>query len=236
MINLNIDIFTSAAGDLELAKYKFLAALKRDLELLHKSRLYPSFEELIELVNSLNYLMGNKSYLDSLNSSNNDYSDEQEEFEDEIEEPQKETAGLVFDFIDWAMPKLNEALNEARAIYDFVNSNMKLEEIGICPIYENEGYIILPDHEKSIINIYRFKLSNILASEIPFTSVNTTLIETRDNSRKDIKPERLKLELLNKYRDLPNPATFNVVTELEFPFYETILPVAKHKLVRLIAA
>lgn len=238
MINLNIEIFTSAAGDMELAKYKFLAALNRTVESLHRSRLYPSFEELIDLVNGLNYLISSKTYLDaSARRKIIEYNDFGEpETDTDSVYPQDNITKSLFDFIDWSMPKLNEALNEARAIYDFVNSNMKLEEVGICPLYENEGYFILPDPVKKTINIYRFKFSNIISAEIPLTAVKTILLETKANPKNEMKPERIKLELLEKYRDLPNPATFNVVTELDFPYDETILPVAKHKLVKLIAA
>jgi hypothetical protein len=38
--------------------------------------------------------------------------------------------------------------------------------------------------------------------------------------------------LIAEHRELPNPATYLCQTELDFPFQETILPVAKRKLLR----
>jgi hypothetical protein len=43
-------------------------------------------------------------------------------------------------------------------------------------------------------------------------------------------PESIKLNLLALYHDLPNPATYVCETDLDFPYNETILPVAKRKL------
>ena len=40
------------------------------------------------------------------------------------------------------------------------------------------------------------------------------------------------LELIEANRDLPNPATYLFETDLDFPFNETILPVAKRKFLR----
>ena len=45
-------------------------------------------------------------------------------------------------------------------------------------------------------------------------------------------PEDLKLTLMEHHKEMPNPATFLMDTDLDFPFDETILPVAKRKLMR----
>ncbi|MBK7032936.1 MAG: hypothetical protein IPH49_06685 [Ignavibacteria bacterium] len=46
------------------------------------------------------------------------------------------------------------------------------------------------------------------------------------------RPEDLKLALVEQHQDMPNPATFLMDSDLDFPFDETILPVAKRKLMR----
>lgn len=49
-------------------------------------------------------------------------------------------------------------------------------------------------------------------------------------------PEKIKEELIKERNDLQNPATFFLDTELDFPFTETIMPVAKRKMISHIAA
>ncbi|HUI09689.1 MAG TPA: hypothetical protein VL221_05125, partial [Bacteroidota bacterium] len=49
-------------------------------------------------------------------------------------------------------------------------------------------------------------------------------------------PEALKLEIMKSHPDLPNPATFRCDVDIDFPFVETLLPVAKRKLMACLAA
>ena len=48
-------------------------------------------------------------------------------------------------------------------------------------------------------------------------------------------PELIKHYLINTYKDFPNHAAFVCETDLDFPFNESIFPVAKRKLVDLLA-
>ena len=48
-------------------------------------------------------------------------------------------------------------------------------------------------------------------------------------------PETIKQEIIKERTDLPNPATYHLDTELDFPFSETIMPVAKRKMISHIA-
>lgn len=48
-------------------------------------------------------------------------------------------------------------------------------------------------------------------------------------------PLDIKHNLIEKFPELQNPATYYFETSIDFPFVETILPVAKRKLVRTLA-
>jgi hypothetical protein len=47
--------------------------------------------------------------------------------------------------------------------------------------------------------------------------------------------ERLKLDLIKKFSDLPNPATYLILSKMKFPFSETLMPVAKRLFVKHIS-
>ena len=47
--------------------------------------------------------------------------------------------------------------------------------------------------------------------------------------------ENIKSELIKIRSELPNPAVYSIETELKFPVEETLLPVAKRRLVRYIS-
>jgi len=47
--------------------------------------------------------------------------------------------------------------------------------------------------------------------------------------------EKIKLDLIRRYRDLPNPAAFLLLSKMKFPFSETLMPVAKRLFVKHIS-
>ena len=49
------------------------------------------------------------------------------------------------------------------------------------------------------------------------------------------KYDKIKLGLVKEYEELPNPATFKMECDIDFPFEETILPIAKRRLVKRLA-
>jgi len=46
--------------------------------------------------------------------------------------------------------------------------------------------------------------------------------------------ENIKLDLIRQHKNLPNPATFVIMSAFQFPLNETLLPIAKRSFVRFI--
>jgi hypothetical protein len=55
------------------------------------------------------------------------------------------------------------------------------------------------------------------------------LIESLQQARIKRPPESIKLGLVERFQDLPNPATYVCDTDLDFPYAETILPIVNRK-------
>lgn len=238
MKKLTLDIFISAADDSELSEYKLLAALKNYKEQLHRNKLYPVFGELVELSNELKDLIEQRNNLKNMLSKKIvgvDLENQSLIYEYSSENISEDKLSKIFDFIEWALPKIKEVIEEGAAIYDFVESNMNIKEIGIVPLYKDEGYFFIPSHADRTTFIYKFLLSNIVTSNVPFKSLKTQLLESIHEPITVIPPETIKLDLIKKYPELPNPATYNLETDVDFPFKETVLPVAKRKLMRFLA-
>ena len=237
MSTLDLETFISAADDPEFSQYKVLAALKNYSEQLHKNKLSPPLGELVEIRGSLKGLLDNKENLrNTLPQRLIGFDITNQKPLYEKQEVTDKNLNKVFEFINWALPKINEEIDEGKAIYDFVDSNLLVKELGIMPIYKNEGYFIIPDHTEKKLQIYRFELSLLASSDIPFRSLKSTLIESVEDSELRVYPESIKLGLIKKYPDLPNPAIYSFQIEIEFPFDETILPIAKRKLMQKLAA
>jgi hypothetical protein len=47
--------------------------------------------------------------------------------------------------------------------------------------------------------------------------------------------EQIKLNLIKQWKDLPNPATYLFLGDYPMPFHETLLPVSKRLLMRIVS-
>jgi len=128
------------------------------------------------------------------------------------------------------------AISEGKAIFDFVDDNIELSEIGIMPIYKNEGYFFISDVKNQLLKIYRYEMSLFSTVDNPLRTLKSKLVDLISLAAPEAQSKYdLKNMLLKKHPDLPNPAIYSFETGLDFPFVETILPVAKRKLVRTLA-
>jgi hypothetical protein len=142
-----------------------------------------------------------------------------------------ENADLQFiaDLIVWAIPLLKRLIDEGTSIFRFVDERIEFEEVGILPMYREEGYWLIPDAEKSLVHLLRYEISLYPSTTDRFRTLKTRLLESLEQIYVTSSPVSLKHRLIEKYRDLPNPATYYCDTDLEFPYVETLLPVAKRK-------
>ncbi|MCR9067078.1 MAG: hypothetical protein NXI00_24145, partial [Cytophagales bacterium] len=82
---------------------------------------------------------------------------------------------------------------------------------------------------------YQYKSSVFESAEEKYRGINLRFV-TKDFIDFSRSFERVKLELAKGNSELPNPATFSLVTKLAFPEQPTVLPVAKRLLMRHLSA
>ena len=237
MRKLTLDTFFSAAEDFERSQYQLLASLKSYSEELHKNRLYPFLSELIDMNDIIEGIINEKSELEKIFPQMIQNKALARDKNDSEEEPgYVNDVNQVFDFINWSYPKIQEIIDEGKAIYSFVKQNLSIDEIGIVPIYKNEGYFFISNNKIELLQVYRY--------EIPFISLDTNtsslmrIYLMQSFVKEEVNNELLgsiKLKLVREYEDLPNPATFRMECDLDFPFEETILPIAKRRLIKKLA-
>ncbi len=238
MRKLTLDTFISAAEDFEKSQYQVLSALKNYSEQFHKNKVYPALSELIEINTIVEGIINEKSELEKIFPQLSQNKALARERNDSEGDPVFiNDVNQVFDFINWAYPKIQEVIEEGKVIYSFVKQNLVIEEIGIVPIYKNEGYFFISNPKIESLQIYRY--------EVPFLSLdmNTSslmriyLMHSIENDEAEKETHNaIKLKLIREFDDLPNPATFRMECDLDFPFEETILPIAKRRLIKRLVA
>lgn len=236
MVTLTNDWLTEGLVDYEYKKYILLAYLKDVKQRFHSSELFPFLSDLVFHYRNLQNVKQNKELLyENFPKSISKADFRKLEFTYERIAKDSEVMGQIEDIIAFALPQMQDAIDFGKELYEFVEENMEVEPVGLTPIYASEGYFFVNQDASRKVSIYRYQLSVFERSDEKYRALNTTYI-AEDFSDFSRSYEQIKLDLSRSYWELPNPATFLVVSKFKFPFVETVLPVAKRILVRTLAS
>ncbi|HEY0655157.1 MAG TPA: hypothetical protein VGD65_18610 [Chryseosolibacter sp.] len=235
MEKLSKDWLTQGLIDFEYKKYVLLAYLQTVKKSFGKVELYPFLADLVFHYRNLVAVKENKALIRE--------SFPKELSLEEISKLELSYRELVEDdrimnelesIIDFAIPHIKDSLQEGTVIYEYVESNLEISPVGVTPLYANEGYLFVTQPPEKETNVYRYQVSIFEDSKEQLRSLNTQFVESVDKTMRNTY-ERIKLDLIKKYRDLPNPAAFLMLSKLKVPFTETLMPVAKRLFVKHIS-
>jgi hypothetical protein len=232
---LTLNLFTKVQDDVEKRQYLILAELKFISSQFQYYKIYPYLSELVKLRNTLSDIINRLADLRSKfpkRISKIDWVNRT--IEHEVVFVDGTDLSAVEDLISWALPKIEAVIQEGVAIHDFVEKSLTIEHVGILPNYRDEGYFFVPDNMNRKLNLFRFELSIFQSAEDPYRALKTRFLKALMQNRAQLSPGSIKLDLIRDEKELPNPATFAFTTDLDFSFQQTILPVAKRKLMQVI--
>lgn len=237
MTEWNLDLFTSAVDDFERAQYRIMGNLQEARRDFSNNRIYPHLGNLVSIHGSLRTILENTDNLkDAAPGVITDVDLESGQVIYEKPELAGDRMAAVEELIDWALPQIEEAIDEGKTIFEFVEDHLRMEEVGIVPSYVQEGYLFVPDHERREIHVLRYSMSIFTGASERYRSLRTSHVKSVVQKPVHETPQTLKLSLMEECRDLPNPATYAFDFELDFPYEPTVLPVAKRKLMRYLFA
>jgi len=237
MESLKLETFLSADKDWEINQYRVLGGIKEFHLELNKKKVYPTLSELIHLASILENIVDNKSKLkDAFPKQIKDFDLKNQKINFESIGKFAPDVEFLFDLIEWAYFLIKKEIDEAIVLYDFVEKNIEIDHVGILPINKDEGYFLVADNEMLTIQVHRYESSIFSSNTEKYRSLKTKFIKEVEKELIEKSPESIKLDLIKKYTDLPNPATFICDTDLDFPFIETIFPIAKRKLMGMVAS
>lgn len=232
MKKLSTDWLTQGLIDFEYKKFVLLAYLQTVKNSFDKVELYPFMGDLVFHYRNLLALKENKALIResfpkeiSLEEFNKLELNYRQIIEDDA------VMSEIGNIIEFSLPKLKDSLQEGSVIYEYVESQCEISPIGVTPLYAKEGYLFVTLPPEKVTTIFRYQVSIFEHSQEQLRSLNTEFIE-----RVEKKPlhtyERMKLDLIRKFSDLPNPATYLILSKIKFPFSETLMPVAKRLFVK----
>ena len=228
--------FAEGRIDFELKKYTLLAYLQEVNRYFNENKLYPQLADIIFHYNNIVAFRENKKYL-------------QEHFPKKLTGIQLEKLQLLYeqlieddelmreleDIIHYSASEIKSTIHNGTEIYEFVEEKINIAPVGIIPLDTQEGYFFLSTGLTGATKVYHYRLSIFEKHDEKYRSIKTAFIDNRSRSISSTY-EHIKSELIRHRKDLPNPAVYAIETELHFPLDETLLPIAKRRLVKFITA
>ncbi|TDJ54208.1 MAG: hypothetical protein E2O46_04840 [Ignavibacteria bacterium] len=239
MERISIESFFTSETDLEMNQYRILGGIREVRSNFDKKKIYPSLATLIELKRSIDKIKDERNNLDEKfpkQLKGFDIKTQKVIYESSHNINHNYNIEEIFTLIDWALPYINDAIDEGIVLFDFVEKNITLEQVGILPIYKDEGYFMVTDNPGFKLQIHRYECTLFSSGTERYRSLKTKFVKSERQVIIKRSAESIKHELIKERKDLPNPATFLFDSDLDFPFTETIFPVVKRKLMSHIAA
>lgn len=236
MATLDMNLFARAADDVERTQYQILGGLQHARRDFAAKRIYPHLGRLVALYTSLRTILKQSDAYRTASAGTATGID-WEEGTLQYRWPELEDGELstVRALIEWALPRIQEAIEEGRSIYEMVEENFDVETVGIMPSYVKEGYVLVPDRKADRLHVLRYTVSIFTNEDEQYRTLKTEHCKSIDQFGVDAHPSSVKLEMVDERKDLPNPATYMFNTDLDFPYEPTLLPVAKRTLMRHLA-
>lgn len=235
MEKLPQDWLTQGLIDFEYKKYVLMAYLQTVRKSFDRVQLYPFLADLVFHYRNLQALRDNKALF-------------RDSFPKELSLEEIKTLELRYremidddsvmaeleSIINFALPQIKDSLQEGSVIYEYVESQCEISPVGVTPLYAKEGYLFVTQPPEKETTIYRYQMSIYEGSQEQLRSLNTKFVDKVEKNTANTY-ERLKLELVRKFKDLPNPAAYLILAKMKFPFTETLMPVAKRLFVKHIS-
>lgn len=232
MSHFTIDLF-AAASDPEAARYRILARLKDAQSAFSRSCVYPHLGELVRVRRDLTALMDGIDQHRATARPGRAVGVDWETMK--VVHAHDDAPLLAEDLARWALPLVEHAIDEGRTLYEFADSHAELAAVGLVPSYTSEGFLIVPDAAPTAgMRALRYQISALTGADGEYRSLKTTHVDVDLNPLAT--PSVWKDQLREANPDLPTPATFRLDADVSFPAEETMVPLAKRKLLAFVRA
>jgi hypothetical protein len=235
MTNIDVKKLTSCNSDWEMNQYTLLSRVKEWESNFRKNRLYPYLNDSIELHYNLSDIL--QENLESKWWLEKEIG--QRVTDDKIivyEKAQQvsEQLNQLLSFVEWALKLNRPIMEEGLILREFIEDNFVIKPISDESNFRGKGYFSLTDNKKMVFNIYLYDLKWGWKDDEPEHNLNIKLKRSIPLIIFDSSEEELMREFLECSQTLYKPMAYIFENELDFPYEETIYPLAEEKLLTTI--
>jgi hypothetical protein len=238
MTTLDLKKLTSCGSDWEANQYKLLIKIKEWLSNFNKNKLFPSIEDAIQLNLALEDLL--RENIESKLWFDNEIRGQNGNEKLVVFEKAHQVGNQLdklLDFIDWALQLNRPVLEEGRIIKNFVEDNLFLTKVtNYEKNYHGKGYFCLPDNKNDLLNIYLYEVIWDWSENELYQQINSHLVRSIPQNTVQCSIEDLVNDFIQTSQDLHEPVTYLFETDLDFPYDETMFPIAEEALLKHLAS
>jgi hypothetical protein len=234
MTTLDLKKLTSCGSDWESNQYKILIKVKEWLSDFHKNKLFPAIEESVQFNLSLEDILREniecKLWFD--NEIRTRKINERIMVYEKAHQIGNQLDKLL-NFIDWSLKLNKPVLEEGRIIKNFVEDNLLINRIStVEKNYHGKGYFTLPDNKNELLNIYLYEIIWDWSQENLYQRIVSAKVRSIHQKMIKSTVEDLMRDFIAHSQVLHEPVIFVFETDLDFPYKETIFPIAEEKLLK----
>ena len=231
---LDVKKLTSCGSDWETNQYTILNKVKEWSNNLHRNRLFPSIEESIQLNLALEDIL--RDNIESKLWFDNEIRSRKLNERFIVYEKAHQIGNQLdklFTFIDWALDLNKPVLEEGRVIKNFVDENLFVKRIStIERNYNGKGYFTLPNNKNQFLNIYLYEIMLDWSEDNLYQRMSSNLVRSIPYYLIEKSIEEIVIDFINSSQTLYEPVVYVFQTDLDFPFKETMFPIAEEKLLK----
>lgn len=236
MTTLDVKKLTSTTSDWETNEYVILSKVKDWLNQLNRNKLFPSLDESRDLNQSLEDIV--RENIDCKLWFDNEIRARRINERFTVYEKAHQIGfklDRMFDFIKWALKINKQVIIEGEIIKEFVENNIQLRKISTAEKnFHGKGYFALPDNKKELLNVYLYEAVWDWSREHISQRLQSKLIRSIPQQLVKNPVEQLMFEFINFSQELYDPVVYIFETDLDFPYKETILPLAEERLLNVL--
>lgn len=225
MTPLTLSLF-DGARDAEATRYRVLAGLADAHDAFTHNRVSPHLGDLIRLHAGLRVLITGADAVRPRGSVVDVDWQAGRLVRDDLEMP----APLAVELARWALPRVEVVVAEGRTLYEFADEHAEIQAVGILPGYRSEGFLLVADGTQ--VWTLRYHISPITGPNGRYQTLRTSRVDVRLDPLAP--PHVWKSALAQAAPDLASPAAFRLRAQVDLPVEETLVPVAKRKLLGMV--
>ena len=98
-------------------------------------------------------------------------------------------------------------------------------------MHTDAGYLLLKNGDKNETVVFEYQITIFDQPTERYRAIGVQYVNSFEKTLRNTY-ENIKSDLLRYNKNLPNPATYVIESELTLPFEDTLLPLAKRTLVK----